>query len=217
MSKLLITLLLLSSFSVSAQQPQFKGGFPKFLTEHIIYPGYAKNNCIQGTVSVGFKLNTKGTIYYSDIIKSIFGELDDEALRLVRMSTGKWTVPIGYDTTSMVVVPVNFILTGYDCDRKSKTEIARATQTYENQKQLTEVVINFYRNKEKGNYKPEDESKVELIKKELEIDDEYLDRKISAGLKKYNQGDKQGACEDFIFVKYMGSDKANEWLSKYCK
>ncbi|RZL32469.1 MAG: energy transducer TonB, partial [Pedobacter sp.] len=28
--------------------------------------------------------------------------------------------------------------------------------------------------------------------------------------------DKQGACEDFIFVKYMGSKRADDLLLKHC-
>ncbi|MNI76004.1 hypothetical protein D3C73_1322000 [compost metagenome] len=55
------------------------------------------------------------------------------------------------------------------------------------------------------------------IKSQLGIDDEYLDDRIKMGLKKIKQGDKQGACEDFLFVKYMGSKKADDYLVKYCK
>jgi hypothetical protein len=77
--------------------------------------------------------------------------------------------------------------------------------------------MNFYRNKEKGIYKSEDEAKIVRLKTEIGIDEDYLDDRIQTALKKYKQGDKQGACQDLNFVKYMGSDKANDWLFKYCK
>ena len=51
----------------------------------------------------------------------------------------------------------------------------------------------------------------------MQIDEEYLDEKVERGQKKIKQGDLLGACEDFNFVKQMGSDKANEFIIKYCK
>lgn len=217
MFKITAAFLLLISVCVKAQEPQLKGGLSSFLTENQIYPPYSLYNCIQGSVSIGFKLNSKGNIYYSAIKKGIGTDLDDEALRLIRMTNGKWIVPLTHDTTTLVIVPVNFSLSGYDCDRKDKKEIALAIKAYKDEEELTNVVLNFYRNKEKGNFKQEDEIKILQIKADLGIDDEYLDARVNSGLKKQKQGDMQGACEDFKFVKYMGSDKANDWLLKFCK
>ncbi|RZL33987.1 MAG: energy transducer TonB, partial [Pedobacter sp.] len=178
---------------------------------------YSKSNCLQGTINVGFKLNTKGEVYYSLVTSGLGTDLDVEALRLIRLSSRKWTVPKTHDTTALLVVPINFTLNGYDCDRVSKADIAFAIKVYKDEEELTKVVTNYYQNKEKGTAKLEDEARVLLIKNQLGIDDEYLGERIDAGLKKIKQGDKQGACEDFNFVKYMGSDKANDWLTKYCK
>ncbi|RZL50499.1 MAG: energy transducer TonB [Pedobacter sp.] len=217
MYKLVVAFLFLFSLSAGAQQPQLKGGLVAFVKNNTIYPPYSLHNCIQGTVNIGFKLNTKGEVYYSAVTSGIGTDLDDEALRLIRMSSRKWTVPNSHDTTALLIVPINFSLSGYDCERTSKTDIAYAIKVYKDEEELTKVVSNFYRNKEKGTFKPEDEAKITQIKNQLEIDDEYLQERISTGLKKIKQGDRQGACEDFNFVKYMGSDKANEWLTKYCK
>ncbi|WP_379085944.1 energy transducer TonB [Pedobacter sp. UC225_65] len=217
MFKIVAIFLLSISVAVKAQQPQLKGGLSTFLKNNTVYPAYSLHNCIQGTVSIGFKLNTKGEVYYSTINSGIGTDLDVEALRLIRMSSGKWILPQKYDTLALVIVPVNFELSGYDCNRRSPTEIALAIKAYKDEEELTNVISNFYKNKEKGNYKPEDEAKVLRIKRDLNIDDEYLQSRVDAGLKKYKQGDKQGACEDFNFVKYMGSAMADDWLSKYCK
>ena len=200
-----------------AQEPEMKDGLTNFIKKNTIYPPYSKHNCIQGLVNIGFKLNNKGEVYFSKITSGIGTDLDTEALRLVRMSSGKWTVPNTHDTTSLLIVPVNFTLTGYDCDRKSKTDIALAIKAYKDDEELTNVITNYYRNKERGTFEPADEIKVRQIKNQLGIDDEYLDERINAGLKKIEQGDRQGACEEFNFVKYMGSAKANAWIDKYCK
>lgn len=216
MFNIVTSFLLLICFSAQAQQPEMKGGLATFLKSNLIYPSYSRQNCIQGAVNVGFKLNSKGEIYFSTVNKGMDTDLDDEALRLIRMTSGKWIMPATHDSLTLMIVQVNFSLDGFDCARKDKREIAQAIAAYKAEEELASVVSNFYKNKEKGNFKPEDESKILRIKNELEINDEYLSNKIEAGLKKIKQGDKQGACEDFNFVKYMGSDKANEMLAKYC-
>ncbi|MES2448033.1 MAG: energy transducer TonB [Bacteroidota bacterium] len=217
MYKLAVFILSLISVSAFGQQPEIKEGLPNFIKNNIIYPSYSKYNCIQGLVNVGFKLNAKGEVYYSVITSGLGIDLDKEALRLVRMSSLKWSVPDTHDTTSLLIVPVNFTLTGYDCDRKSKAEIALAIKAYKDDEELTNVISNYYKNKERGTSELVDEIKVIQIKNQLGIDDEYLDERINAGLKKIKQGDRQGACEEFNFVKYMGSDKAKDLLDKYCK
>ncbi|WP_316798829.1 energy transducer TonB [Pedobacter frigidisoli] len=217
MRKLIILCLLLYS-GASMAQLQFKSGktgFATFLRDKMIYPGFSKDNCIQGTVNISFKLDEKGRVYSSKVSKGILSELDEEALRLIRMSSGKWQVPAGYDTTASVVVPVNFRLSGYNCEGKSSSDIQEAIRNYQAEEGLTNSVINFYKNIDQA--KPGQEAQIIAIKNQLGIDDDYLRSRIDSGMKKIKQGDKQGACEDFLFVKYMGSKLADEFLLKYCK
>jgi hypothetical protein len=155
-------------------------------------------------------------VYHSEIRNGIGTDLDDEALRLIRLSSGKWLVPAGYDTTVVLKVPVNFTLSGYNCDLKSPQEISKAIAEYKANEGLTNAVLNFYRNKEKGIYNKADEPKMLAIKKELGYDDEFLQSKIHDAKAKLKQNDKQGACEDLLFVKHMGSDLADELLKQYC-
>lgn len=216
MLSIVSSFLLLFSVSALAQEPEIKGGLAAFLNNNIIYPNYSRQNCIEGSVTVGFKLNAKGEVYYSAINKGIGTDLDDEALRLIRMTSGKWMMPAKHDSLTTVLVQVNFSLNNFYCAGSDKRQIAQAIAAYKAEEELAAVVSNFYKNKEKGTFKPEDELKVLDIKNELAITDEYLDARIESGLKKIKQGDKQGACEDFNFVKYMGSTKANEMLAKYC-
>lgn len=213
---IITTILLLLSMSLNAQEPQIEGGLSAFLKKNTIYPSYSMQNCIQGTIDVGFKLNAKGEVYYATVTRGIGTDLDDEALRLIKLSSGKWNVPLSHDTLALVLIPMNFTLKDYGCESKDKNAIAMAIRAYKAETELTSLILNFYRNKEKGNHNAEDEPKILKLKNELGIDDESLKGKITSGLKKIRQGDKQGACDDFNFVKYMGSDKANALLSKYC-
>jgi hypothetical protein len=217
MLKILSIFLILISLSVKAQEPKLKGGLDVFIMKNTIYPPFSLSNCIQGTIKVGFKLNAKGDVYEAGVNQGLGIDLDNEAVRLIRMSSGKWIVSPSHDTTTLVIVPVNFVLKGYNCETKTNADIAFAIQSYKNQEELFNVVSNFYKAKEMGSFKKEDEGRVLVIKQELGIDDEYLDDRIKTGVEKYKQGDKVGACEEFNFVKYMGSEKADEFLSKYCK
>lgn len=216
--KKLITICLILCCAAASAQLQFKSGksgFSSFLSDKMIYPAFSKDHCIQGTVSISFKLDEKGNVYSSKVSKGILSELDDEALRLVRLSSGKWQVPAGYDTTASVVVPVNFKLSGYNCETMTRADIQEAIRNYQAEEGLTNSVINFYKNIDQA--KPGQETQIIAIKNQLGIDDEYLQSRINQGLKKWKQGDKQGACEEFQFVKYMGSKLADDYLAKYCK
>ena len=213
---IITSLLLLLTIGLSAQEPQLEGGLSEFLKTNTIYPTYSAQNCIQGTIHIGFKLNAKGEVYYAAITSGIGTDLDDEALRLIKLSSGKWKTALNHDTLALIRIPMSFSLKGYGCEDRDKNAIAMAIRAYKADKELTNIVLNFYHNKEKGKYNAVDEIKILKLKAELEIDDEYLQSKINAGLKKIKQGDKQGACDDFNFVKYMGSDKADALLSRYC-
>lgn len=216
MGKIITALFLLYGIAVQAQ-PRLKGGLEQFVNNNRIYPQYSLQNCIQGTVTIGFKLNQKGEVYNSSVRKGMGTDLDDEALRLIRMSSGKWLMPMVYDTSLVVIAPINFKITSEDCMTRSREQIAQAIQTYKSNEGLTNAVLNFYRNIERGgSFTSDEEAKINLLKSTLGYDNEYYLKRIADGMKKLKQKDRQGACEDFLFVKYMGSKLADEALAKYC-
>lgn len=216
MVRILFAFFVLSAFSLKGQ-PVIKGGLEAFAANNSVYPRYSLSNCIQGTVTISFKLNRSGEVYSSRISSGMGTDLDDEALRLIRLSSGKWDVPESHDTTVTIIAPIKFSLSGYNCDNKTPLDIQRAIAAYKSNEGLVNSIQNFYRNKEKGTYIAAEEPRFVALKNELGYDDEYFNERIKDGLKKLKQKDKQGACEDFLFVKYMGSDLANEMLEKYCK
>ncbi|MGY3054276.1 TonB family protein [Pedobacter sp. UYEF25] len=204
--------------SIATAQLRFKTGdegFANFLKKNTIYPPFSKNNCIQGTTEIRFKLDEEGKVYFSAISKRIGTDLDEEALRLVRMSSGKWLVPADYDTTTYVIVPVKFTLEGYGCETKSQKDINQAINQYQVELAKISTIENFYKNYDLA--KPGQEQQITALKKQLGIDDDYLNEQVKMGLMKVKQGDNQGACEDFNFVKNMGSGLADDYLKKYCK
>ncbi|MGY0039246.1 energy transducer TonB [Pedobacter sp. NJ-S-72] len=216
MRKILAILLLFSGLSVKAQ-PVLKGGLETFIQTNIIYPAFSLQNCIQGKINISFKVNRAGEVYTSKVSSGLGIDLDQEALRLIRLSSGKWQVPDRYDTTYVLIAPVNFTLSGGDCNLVNAQQKDKAIAAYKANEGLTDVITNFYRNKAQGNYNEADEGRIIALRKELGYDDAYLEKIIKQGQKKLKQKDKQGACEDFLFVKYMGSALADELLGKYCK
>ncbi|WP_316840828.1 energy transducer TonB [Pedobacter gandavensis] len=215
MRRFLLLCLVLMGFSVQSQ-PRLKGGLESFVLENKVYPPYSLQNCIQGLVNIEFKLNDKGEVFYSAIRSGVGTDLDQEALRLIRLSSGKWEVPKTHDTSVVIIAPMVFELNGYGCERKSKLEIDQAIANYKSNEGLTAVILNFYKNKDKMPFTPDDEARFSRLKEELGYNERYFQERVDDGKRKLKQKDLQGACEDFLFVKNMGSNLANALISQYC-
>lgn len=200
--------------------PIFRGGqraLEAFIEEKIVYPGYSKQNCIQGTIEVAFKLTSEGRVVNTQVQKGLGIDLDDEALRIVRLTSGNWVVPKGFDTTNVMVIPISFSLTDYNCGNRTAKEIREAINNYKAQEELTGAITNFYAKKESGSYNAGDEQKIEQLKEQLGYDDEYIDQVIKQAEQKIKQGDKEGACEDLQFIKKIGSNRADKLIEATCR
>jgi len=80
-----------------------------FLKKNLQFPESAKKHHASGTVSVGFYVETDGTLSDVTVVRSVVKSLDDEALRLVKMSP-LW-IParlFGIPVRSHYTVPINF-------------------------------------------------------------------------------------------------------------
>lgn len=216
MNKILTLAIILCSCFANAQ-PVIKGGLESFIRTNLSYPAFSYQNCVQGTIKVSFKVNLSGEVYSSKVSSGLGIDLDQEALRLIRLSSGKWIVPAGYDTTYVVIAPVSFKISSADCNQVGQQEINNAISAYKTNEGLTDAITNFYKNKATAKYTKADEDKILALKKELGYDNDYLEKRLKEGEKKLKQKDRQGACEDFLFVKHMGSDLADAMLEKYCR
>jgi TonB family protein len=205
---------------ITTEQPEFKGGSKNlnaFISNNLIYPEFSKENCIQGTVNISFKLNRQGKVYASEVQKGYGIDLDDEALRVVRLSSGKWIVPPSHDTTTALILPVNFSLRGYQCEQLSKDQVRAAINAYHARIDLSKAIFNFYDKKSMGVYDQSDESRIMALKVQLGYNEKYIDRLLKQGQRKLKQGDSESACDDFQSVRKLGSDKANSLIEQNCK
>lgn len=221
---MLINLLLITVIQFSAlfmpAQPEFKGGqrnLSLFIANNLIYPEYAKQNCLQGTIYVSFKLNKQGRIFDSEIHKGFGVDLDDEALRIVRLTSGKWIVPPTHDTTSALILPVNFSLKEYECESRSADNIKGAIAAYKARENLTNAIFNFYDKKSQGGkYSQTEEAHILILKGQLGYDEKYIAKLLKQAQRKVKQGDKESACDDFQTIRKLGSNKADSWIDKNC-
>jgi len=200
--------------------PTYKGGqdgLNSFIFRTIIYPEYSKYNCLQGTVNVSFRLNRRGRIVQSQIERGLGIDLDDEALRVVRLTSGKWTVPTEFDTTQFLTIPINFSLKEYNCESKSREEIREAISAYKAREDLTKAIINYYQHRDESSVNFKRESEILALKTQMGYDDRFIDRTIRQANQKLRQGDKESACEDYNLVKNLGSDRADKLITDNCK
>lgn len=215
-------LILLAVFGTTKADllPSFKGGAKSlntFISNNLIYPEYAKQNCLQGTIHISFQLTKKGRIFGSRVQKGYGIDLDAEALRIVRLTSGRWIVPASFDTTQSIVIPINFELKQYNCSERSSDDIQDAIAAYKARQDLSRAVMNFYDKKASGNYSAADESKVLELKKQLGYDERFFDRLLKQATQKLKQGDSEGACEDLNLIRQLGSNKSEKLLFEKCR
>ena len=81
-------------FQLVEDKPSFMGGdantFSKWVNERLVYPEIAKENGVQGRVTLQFTVNTDGSVSNVKVLRGVDSSLDKEAVRVVSMSP-KWT------------------------------------------------------------------------------------------------------------------------------
>ena len=205
---------------LQTDDPTYKGGITalnNFISSNLIYPGFSKNNCIQGTIYVAFQIDKNGVVFNSQVQKGLGVDLDDEALRLVRITSNKWVIPNNHNINTRLVIPVNFSLKNYNCNERSADQINNAIALYQSRLALEKAVINYYKNKAAGKANEQNEAEIIILRSELGFDDKFIAQKLREAKQKIKQGDKEGACESLYFVKYTGSTAADLLITENCK
>ncbi|MEO6150960.1 MAG: energy transducer TonB [Mucilaginibacter sp.] len=201
-------------------QPVFRGGqdaFNLFISGKIVYPEYSRQNCISGTIQVRFTLDTAGNVAEAKIHQGLGIDLDDEALRVVKLTSGKWDIPANYNTSTQLVLPVNFTADQTRCSGTQSGDIDMAIMAYKNRQGLEDVVTHYYKNKYAGKADTASEATIINLKKQLGFDDELVTELLDRADEKQKQGDKSGACEDWLFIRNIGSNRADKFIDRYCK
>lgn len=75
------------------EKPCFQGGdpnaFTKWVNSRLVYPKIAKENGVQGKVTIQFTINTDGSVSNVKVLRGVDPSLDKEAVRVVS-SSPKW-------------------------------------------------------------------------------------------------------------------------------
>ena len=97
-------------FQLVEEKPSFQGGdanqFSKWVNQRLVYPEIAKENGVQGRVTLQFTVEKDGTVTKVKVLRGVDPSLDKEAVRVVSMSP-KWkpgkqrdrAVPVTYTFT----------------------------------------------------------------------------------------------------------------------
>jgi TonB family protein len=201
-------------------QPQFKGGssaLDAYLTKNIIYPEYSRQNCIAGVVQVAFKLDKTGKVYEAKVQQGLGIDLDDEALRVIKMTSNKWELPAGYEGNATLILPVRFTPDYSRCALNSnQVSQATAINNYLAREELQNAVTNYYKNKYLGKADTTKQAEIDRLKKQLGFDEAFITDVLQQADEKQRQGDKEGACETWQFIRNIGSNRADDLITKYC-
>jgi len=216
-----IILICLACFSVAQAQPTFKGGqaaLDNFISGKIIYPEFSSQNCIEATIQVSFLVSTTGQVTDARVQQGLGIDLDDEAIRVVKLTSGKWQVPAGYKNAVRVVLPIRFRPDYIKCQKRTGTVMTmnEAIATYQKRQELENAVTNYYINKRAGKADEQKEGTIQALKTELGIDEDLWKDLLEQAGQKLKQGDKEGACKDWKFIRDTGSNLADSYLAKYC-
>lgn len=80
-------------FQLVEEKPSFMGGdaneFSKWVNKKLVYPEIAKENGVQGRVTLQFTVEKDGTVTKVKVLRGVDPSLDKEAVRVVSMSP-KW-------------------------------------------------------------------------------------------------------------------------------
>ena len=102
-------------FQLLEEKPSFQGGdanqFSKWVRENLIYPETAKENGVQGRVTVQARINSDGSLSDIKVLRGCDPELDKEAVRVISLSP-KWEPgkQRGRAVPTTYTFPVIFIL-----------------------------------------------------------------------------------------------------------
>ena len=80
-------------FQLVEEKPSFQGGdanqFSKWVNQRLVYPEIAKENGVQGRVTLQFTVEKDGSVTKVKVLRGVDPSLDKEAVRVVSQSP-KW-------------------------------------------------------------------------------------------------------------------------------
>ncbi|NLZ19991.1 MAG: energy transducer TonB [Bacteroidales bacterium] len=99
-------------YDTVSEQPSLKDGtdFAVWIAKNLKYPAQAKEDYIQGRVTVRFVVTDKGKVRQVKVLRGVEESLDKEAVRVVSASSGKWKPGTldGKPVNTRLLIPVVF-------------------------------------------------------------------------------------------------------------
>lgn len=123
------------SDTVNAFYTDGEDAFFSFLSLNIIYPQWPKEKCIGGVVYVTFKIKQDGKLDSVNVKNVIGYGLDEEAIRVIKLTDGKWTSAKldGKAIISDLIVPIKFNIKG--CKTPSEKKMQKLKEEYSEKNQ----------------------------------------------------------------------------------
>ncbi|MES2629286.1 MAG: energy transducer TonB [Bacteroidota bacterium] len=187
--------------------PSFPGGqdsLIKFLMASIHYPQDAMNAGIHGTVTVKFVVKNNGSISEVALGRSVYAQLDEEALRVVK-SMPAW-IPGSIRDQKVNVrkeIPIQFMLLGADVEGELTPELksTKSLQSFGKGKTLME----------EGNY-----ARAEYFFTDALTMLPSVDTYINRGLCRLAQSNEKGYCADLLNASIMGDRESEATFASKC-
>jgi len=102
-------------FYIVEKMPTFNGNnklLEKFITNNLRYPDKARESGIEGTVYIELVINIDGSVIDIKVLRGVLPELDNEAIRLIKLTNKMWTPgkQQGKKVKVRKVLPIKFTL-----------------------------------------------------------------------------------------------------------
>ena len=164
-----------------------------FLKNAVEFPSQAKNMGLQGTEVVEFKVTTEGNIMDFKIVNSISAEIDNEVIRVLKVTDGKWKPGLvnGAPVDMKKEVSVAFISSSEKELVKEAKELQERGNHWMFEKNNPEKAIKYYN------------QGIRL----LPFEESLL---AARGLCKYELGDTEGALADWERIKNINDKNMSE-------
>ena len=201
----------LQVYTIVDSMPNFPYGmmeFYKFFAQNLEYPQEASDSNIQGKVYVTFVVDSLGQVTESGILKDIGGGCGQEAINVIKLTSGIWNPGIhkGKRVNVRMNLPITF--TCLDCG-KEDSGYKISTRTKDDP--------NYYYNLGVAEFNAGRHIiAIFYFTNALENNPKHLDALYNRGISNFEIGKIKAACEDWNFGKKNGDKDVQELIDKYC-
>jgi len=194
-----LPLFAFSQDSLVQKMPQFEGGdraLLNFIVKNVRYPADARENCMMGRVYLTFLVDKAGKVDSVSSVNVVYNSLNDEAKRVINLTSGHWKPGTQNDTPVAVhyLVPIIFKLEGAGC--KEAEDYYFEGNRYLNNNKLNKALENF--------------------QEAARMDPTYKDALYNCFQLSIKLNDTASACRYADKLKLLKMQNDDELIKKYC-